>query len=936
MAQSTEALDVPHGRRSHGPEAIPQAQGVREPLQLTENQVKVIRDKYLRDAKSPEAWLRGVARNIALGELLYSSRVSLKKILRGVKHRIVQRASGDQPAEMVLLHGGLHEYEERETNFRKFMQNLEVLAAADAEAERLVEDTAEEFYHLLSHFHFLPNSPTLMNAGRALQQLSACYVLPVPDSIEGIFESVKNQALIHKSGGGTGFSFGRIRPKEDEVKTTKGIASGPVSFMKIFDVATEQVKQGGTRRGANMAIMPYRHPDIREFITMKGGGGILENFNISVGIDARFIEAVRKDEEIDLINPKTHKVVRRERARELFDLIIDFAWKCGDPGYVVLDRINNSHSNPTPAIGEIEATNPCGEQPLLPNEPCNLGSINLSRFVGDDGTVDYDGLGRTVESCIHFLDNVIDLNNYPTADIEAMAKGNRRIGLGVMGFAEMLVKLGIPYDSDRAIAEAEKIMKFINEASLQASVRLAGKRGVFPNFKDSIYDREGAHFRGEDFRVRNCARTTIAPTGTIAIAAGLQGSGIEPFFAISYTRYNAKGLDAVRQGKEPDPKDVFYEVNPLFRTIAARNNFFGLNEETLWQTINKNHGSVRGIDEIPEAVQKLFATSHDASFEHHIRIQAAFQKHTDNAVSKTINCPHETTREQMARAYLLAYDLGCKGLTVYRDGSKTQQVLNLNAKAGKKSAAEEATAQRIEGRQPSFHRGTTSEYYEKQTGYGPLHVNIIYDEYGPYRIFTNLPPLGTEISGLTAIIGILLSKYLEIGGDPGRILKHLNSIKGDRPHGFGASRVDSIPHAISQVLRDHLIKAGKMPGSTFPNVQGVIQQETNGKPVRENANGGANGGAEKTGSVRAAPDHANGNGSYRNDDPAHREVHPRGPSSPASPSMDLRARPAQDFLAPHEWHDSEVFCPKCYSRNVQFVSGCKEPTCFDCGFSNCS
>ncbi|MBI2058560.1 MAG: adenosylcobalamin-dependent ribonucleoside-diphosphate reductase [Nitrospirae bacterium] len=887
-------------------------------MPLSENQLKVIRDKYLRDAKSVEAWLLGVARNIALGDLLHSPSIPREKWLKGVRHTVVQKDVGGDATtagrtrsamdgsggcgatvDMVLLHQGIHEYEEREKNFRRFMDNLLRLVEEDAEARRIVQETADKFYALLSNFFFLPNSPTLMNAGRALQQLSACYVLPVPDSIEGIFESVKNQALIHKSGGGTGFSFGRIRPKEDEVKTTKGIASGPVSFMKIFDIATEQVKQGGTRRGANMAIMPYTHPDIREFITMKGNGGILENFNISVGIDSAFIDAVRKDEEIELINPKTRKPAGREKARELFDLIIDYAWKCGDPGYVVLDRINNSHSNPTPALGPIEATNPCGEQPLLPNEPCNLGSITLSKFVRN-GQLDEEGLSEIVNESIHFLDNVIDLNNYPTPEIELMAKGNRRIGLGVMGFAEMLVGLGIPYDGDEAIQMAEKVMGFINQTSLDASVELARQRGVFPNFKDSIHDKESIHFRGEDWRPRNCARTTIAPTGTIAIAAGLQGSGIEPFFAISYTRYNAKGLDAVKQGTKPDPKDVFYEVNPSFREVAARNGFFGLTETDLWEKINQNHGSVRGIPEIPKDVQSLFPTSHDVSFEHHIRIQAAFQKSTDNAVSKTINCTNDTTPEQMAKAYLLAYDLGCKGLTVYRDGSKAQQVLNLNksAEAGSKKQPARGVAS-----------GTTSEYYEKPTGYGPLHVNIIYDDNGPYRIFTNLPPLGTEISGLTAVIGILLSKYLEIGGDPVRLLKHLNSVKGDKPYGFGPSRVDSIPHAISQVLRDHLIKIGKLaqPGQRENGATDSHNGAANGKSHSSEGNGTAN----ATAPVLTPHDPHDGGSAARRQEPG------------ATDSR-LTAR------------ENEPLCPQCYSRNVEFVSGCKEPTCFDCGFSNCS
>ncbi len=829
-------------------------------IRLTENQTKVIRDKYLKDSRTPEEWLSNVARNIALGELLYEPRL-WEAVLEGVKHHVVRRDIGEgRTAEVVLLHHGLYSFRERVANFKQFMANLYRVADTDPEAGRIVETTERSFYRLLSSFEFLPNSPTLMNAGRELQQLSACYVLPVPDSIEGIFGAVKNQALIHKSGGGTGFSFGRIRPADDAVQSTQGIASGPISFMKIFDAATEQVKQGGTRRGANMAILPYWHPDIVDFITMKRArdNTTLENFNISVGIDAAFMEAVEKDEEIALLNPRTKEVVRKVAAREIFDLMTECAWECGDPGYVVLDRINHSHSNPTPELGEIEATNPCGEQPLLPNEPCNLGSVNLYRFVtgyNGESNIDWDRLRDVVHECIHFLDNVIDLNDHPVPEIEEMAKGNRRIGLGVMGWAETLVALDVPYDSERAIEKAEEVMSFINAAALEASVRLAEKREVFPNWKNSIYDPEGKHFRGERVRPRNCARTTIAPTGTIAIAAGLQGSGIEPFFAIAYTRYNAKGLDALKSGRQPDKQDTFFEVNPQFKGVAEAHGYFGLPEATLWKKIDANHKSVRGIAEIPKEIQDVFATAHDVAFEHHIAVQAAFQKYTDNAVSKTINCPNETSKEEIGRGYRLAYDLGVKGLTVYRDGSKTRQVLNLADAPGKALPAPT--------RRPPAVEGVTSEYYEKETGYGPLHVNVIYDERGPFRVFANIPPLGTEIAGLTAVIGILLSKYLEAGGAAERILKHLNSVKGDKPIGFGPSRVESIPHALSQILRDHLRKRGHLP--------------------------------------------ANGSGAE---------------SSNPKPSAELPGPSAT--------------CEQCYSTNVEFLNGCKEPTCFDCGFSNCS
>lgn len=753
---------------------------------VTENQAKVIRDKYLRDAASVEAWLEGVARNIALAELTFHPEAEAWGVWEGVSVR--GRAAR-------LLHAGSADASAREANFQKFMGNLARACERHAPARKLVDAWTAKYYALMASWDFLPNSPTLMNAGRDLQQLSACYVLPVPDSMEAITKSLAAQSLIQKSGGGTGFSFSRLRPKGDLVKKTQGVASGALSFMQLFDKLTDVVKQGGTRRGANMGILHYTHPEIKDFITMKAQPGVMENFNVSVAVDKTFMKAVAENAEYDLLNPRTGEAVGKARAREVFDLMVEYAWKSGDPGLIVLDRINESGSNPTPALGQIESTNPCGEQPLLPWEPCNLGSINLANFV-EGGKVDYKRLTQTVATAIRFLDDVIEVNNYPLPEIEEMAKGNRRIGLGVMGYAEACVKLGVAYDSPESLALAEKLMRFINDASLTASEQLGAARGVFPNWKDSIYDENGPHYRGEKRAPRHCARTTIAPTGTIAIAAGLQGSGIEPFFAIAYTRYNAKALDAIRNGRTPDEKDVFFEVNPLFRELAASRNFFGLGEHELWRRISDNHKSVRGIREIPMDVQRLFPSAHDVTVDTHVRIQAAFQKHVDNGVSKTINLPSTATVDDVRYAYELAYELGCKGITIYRDGSKAQQVLNL-ASAPTKSKR----------RDPSGF-GVSSEYYQIKTGYGPLHVHINYDERGPYQVFTNIPPLGTEISALTSLVGILLSKYLGEGGDPVRILKHLNSVKGDKAIGFGDARVDSIAHAVGIALRSHLKKTG--------------------------------------------------------------------------------------------------------------------------------
>jgi ribonucleoside-diphosphate reductase alpha chain len=785
----------------------------------SENQLKVIKDKYLRDCPGVEAWLEGVASNVALAELSFLPDAEKLGCFEGVRFSVESLpapAAEAKPPSMTLFHEGLVESSHRDANFTRYIRNLAAAAAASPEAAKAHEAWTTRFYNLMASWDFLPNSPTLMNAGRELQQLSACYVLPVPDSMEGITKAVTAQSLIQKSGGGTGFSFSRLRPKGDIVKKTQGVASGALSFMQIFDKLTDVVKQGGTRRGANMGILHCAHPEIRDFISMKNGTSAMENFNISVAIDADFMQAVAQDAEYDLVNPRTSESAGKVRAREVFDQMVDNAWKSGDPGFVVIDRINDSPSNPTPALGRIESTNPCGEQPLLPWEPCNLGSINLANFVEGSvggGTLDFKRLESVVHLAVRFLDDVIEVNNYPIPEIERIAKGNRRIGLGVMGWGECLVKLGVPYSSPEALALAEKVMRFINTSAREASEALARERGVFPNWKDSIFDPNGPHYRGATSLPRNCARTTIAPTGTIAIAAGLQGSGIEPFFAIAYTRYNAKALDALKQGKAPDPKDVFFEVNPLFKQVAEENRFFGLGKTDLWKKINDNHKSVRGIAEIPPRIQDLFPTAHDVSVDQHVRMQAAFQKFVDNGVSKTINLPNSATREDVRRAYQLAYELGCKGITIYRDGSKSQQVLNLSTPA--------PTAAVKKRRDPADAFGVKSEYYLIKTGYGPLHIHINYDERGPYQVFTNIPPLGTEISGLTSVLGILLSKYLAEGGDPIRILKHLNAVKGDRPFGFGENRVDSIPHAVSVALRRHLKRTGWLSENEAENKKRV-------------------------------------------------------------------------------------------------------------------
>lgn len=534
-----------------------------------------------------------------------------------------------------------------ETPAQMFRRVARAIAQVDKKYGGDVEKTEKEFYLVMANLFFLPNSPTLMNAGTPLGQLSACFVLPVPDSLGGIFTALKNMALVQQSGGGTGFSFSRLRPKGDIVRSTMGVASGPVSFMKIFDITTEVIKQGGKRRGANMGVLRVDHPDIVEFITSKQVQGMLENFNISVGITDEFMKAVERDESYELINPRTGEAVKEVRARDVFDLIVNSAWRTGDPGLIFLDEVNRH--NPTPELGEIESTNPCGEVPLLPYESCNLGSINLSKVV-EKNDVNWELLEKLVRIGIHFLDNVIDANRFPIKESEEITKANRKIGLGVMGFAELLFKLEIPYDSKEALRMAEKIMSFISSRARETSVELGEERGSFPNFEKSIY-------AGRYPALRNATVTTIAPTGTISIIAGTS-AGIEPAFAISFVRDVLEGTKLL-------------EVNPVFEEVARERGFYS---KELMLKVAKT-GSIQDIPGIPEDIKRVFVTALDINYEYHVRMQAAFQKYVDNAVSKTINLPHNSGLEDVRNAFLLAYKLKCKGITVYRYGSKEKQVL---------------------------------------------------------------------------------------------------------------------------------------------------------------------------------------------------------------------------------------------------------------------
>jgi ribonucleoside-diphosphate reductase alpha chain len=613
------------------------------------------------------------------------------------------------------------------------------------------------FLELMTALDFLPNSPTLMNGGREIQQLAACFVLPVEDSIEGIFQAIKDTARIHQSGGGTGFAFSRLRPQGDRVRSTMGVASGPVSFLKVFDAATEAIKQGGTRRGANMGILAVNHPDIEQFITLKSDMRTLVNFNISVAVTEGFMHAVENDEECDLVNPRSGEVTGRRRARHIFDLLVANAWRNGDPGIVFIDRINRD--NPTPNLGQIEATNPCGEQPLLPYESCNLGSLNLARFVtaeGDKPRFDWERLARVIPDCVRFLDNVIDMSRYPVEEIDQMTKQTRKVGLGLMGWHDALMQLGVPYDSEEALALAEEIARFVQEKANEASLELARERGTFPAFSGSRYEPDRPY--------RNATRTTVAPTGTISIIADCS-SGIEPVFALAYTRRHYL-----------DPEDaskltMLREANRYFLDAAKDGGFYS---EELMDHVAAG-GSPAEREEVPDWAKRLFVTAHEITPEWHVRMQAAFQRHTDNAVSKTINFPHTATEADVAAAFWLAYREGCKGITVYREGSRDFSVLShttANIKGPEQETApalaEIAGAIASIGRPrpvreylPDERKSITHKFrVGDQEGY--ITVGL-YDDGRPGEIFVKINKEGSTVSGLTDAVAKLASIALQYG-----------------------------------------------------------------------------------------------------------------------------------------------------------------------------
>jgi ribonucleoside-diphosphate reductase alpha chain len=667
-----------------------------------------------------------------------------------------------------------------ETPVQMFRRVADTIASADTKFDEKADTsaTAEDFYQMMTQLEFLPNSPTLMNAGRELGQLSACFVLPVGDSMEEIFDAVKFTALIHKSGGGTGFSFSRLRPANDVVLTTTGISSGPISFMRVFDVATETIKQGGTRRGANMGILRVDHPDIMDFIMCKADKKQLNNFNISVGLTEAFMKAVEKDENYDLVNPRGGQVSGSLNARKVFNRIITQAWENGEPGIVFLDRLNRD--NPTPQAGVIESTNPCGEQPLLPYESCNLGSINLSKMA-QDGQVNWKRLGEVVRLAVHFLDNVVEVNNYPLRQIAEMTLSNRKIGLGVMGWADLLITLGIPYNTEEAIELAEKVMGFINKQGHAASQALAKTRGAFPNFKGSLYDKKGKP------TMRNATVTTIAPTGTISIIANAS-SGVEPLFAVSY----------VRQVMD---NDILVEVHPYFEAMAKERGFY---TRELMQKIAE-HGSLHDLMEIPEDIRKLFVTAHDITPEVHIRMQAAFQKHTDNAVSKTVNFANGATVQDVAKVYELAYQLDCKGVTIYRDGSRDQQVLSVKKKDEQAAAGAEITKPTTKRERPKVLKGWT---YQMQTGCGPLYVTVNEDDAGLFELFTTMGKAGGCAASQNEAVGRLVSLAWRNGIQTRQVIKQLQGISCHSPSGFGENKILSCADAVAKAIQAHVAANG--------------------------------------------------------------------------------------------------------------------------------
>ena len=720
-------------------EFSPQARGkVVSGIKLSQNALRVLEKRYLMKDKegkvieTPKALFRRVAKHIAKAELIY-----------------------------------------------------------DAKAD--VSSWEKAFYKLMADLEFLPNSPTLMNAGRELGQLSACFVIPVDDSMESIFDAVKYTALIHKSGGGTGFSFSRLRPENDRVGSTGGVASGPISFMRTFDVTTDVIKQGGMRRGANMAILNVDHPDILKFITVKGDPNALTNFNLSVAVTDEFMGAVKKGTDYNLINPQSGEVAGKLNAKEVFHKMVEMAWRTGDPGVVFIDEINRH--NPTPELGRIESTNPCGEQPLLPFESCNLGSINLSRVVthqNGKAEIDYGKLSHLVRLVVRFLDDVIDVNRFPLPQIEEMTKATRKIGLGVMGFDDMLIQLGVSYDSEQGLAIAEEVARFVSEEANKASLELGEQRGVFPAFKGSVYDvPDGPRFR-------NATRTTVAPTGSLSIIANCS-SGIEPIFALSYVRHILEGEELV-------------EVNPYFEQVAKDGGFYS---PELMKDLALGK-KLRDIEGVPEDVKRIFVTAHDITPEWHVKMQAAFQRFCDSAVSKTVNFPYEATPEDVANVYMRAYEEKVKGITIYRDRSRESQVLTIGEVV---KGVERGVIPR---KRPKVTRGITERV---STGCGYIYVTLNFDEHGVVEVFSTLGKAGGCAGAQLEAISRLISLSLRSGLDLSSVVKQLRGIRCPSIAWEQGHAITSCADAIASVLQKY-IKGDGGNGSDAQSSEVIADTET--------------------------------------------------------------------------------------------------------------
>jgi ribonucleoside-diphosphate reductase alpha chain len=679
--------------------------------------------------------------------------------------------------------------------------------------EEEVKEIEKQFFDIMTDLDFLPNSPTLMNAGKELQQLAACFVLPVGDSMNAIFEALKETALIQKSGGGVGYSFSNIRPKNDVVLSTKGVSSGPISFMTVFNAATDTIKQGGTRRGANMGILRVDHPDILDFIISKENNEKLTNFNISVGVTEKFMRAVENDDEYEVINPRTKEVVDKYRAKEVFVKIVEHAWKNGDPGIIFLDRLNKD--NPTPNLGQIESTNPCGEQPLLPYEACNLGSINLAHMVKEEEgikKIDYDRLRNVTCAAVRFLDDVIDMSRYPLEKISKMAHGNRKIGLGVMGYADLLIILGIPYDSEEALELAQRVMSFIQDESKNASRELAKEKGIFPNFKGSVYDSP------DGYEIRNATTTTIAPTGTLSIIADCS-SGVEPIFALSFV-------------KNVMDNDRLVEVNDYFEELANKEGFYS--KELMEKIAEK--GNLKDIDEVPSRYRRIFVTAHEISPIWHVRTQASFQKFVDNAVSKTVNFSNDATVQDVENVYMLAYRLGCKGITIFRDKSRGTQVLEVEGKKKAEEGIKEAVVRKevkekkkgfpevkeenevIEKNKeeikdvklkprsrPEVTHGMTKKY--KIGNCGKLYVTVNSDENGICEVFINTGEEGC--TALTEAVGRLISVAIRSGIDIESVQKQVIGIRCITCIADKETHVLSCPDAMGKAIEFYMNGSNK-------------------------------------------------------------------------------------------------------------------------------